>query len=60
MARPEHDVERKIADGKTSSVHFLHFDFTSEHIAAFRSLDGQALLGLAHENYSHMAVLSEV
>lgn len=58
-ARPEEDVERTTDDGKTSSVHFFHFDFTDEQAAAFKSGNGQAILGCDHENYGHMAVMSE-
>ncbi|MBV5331483.1 DUF3501 family protein [bacterium] len=32
-ARAEDDVERTTPEGKTSSVHFLHFDFTPEQVA---------------------------
>lgn len=57
FADPEHDVERTAPDGKTSSVHFLHFRFTPEQIARFKDATTQVILGIAHENYSHMAVL---
>lgn len=57
--RPEEDVERTTADGKTSSVHFLHFDFTDDQIAKFRDADTQVMLGADHENYQHLALLSE-
>lgn len=58
-ADPEHDVERTAADGKTSSVHFLHFRFTPEQIAAFRAPGARVILGIGHPNYSHTSVLSE-
>jgi hypothetical protein len=58
-AVPETDVERTKADGKTSSVHFLHFPFTASEIAAFRTPGTQVMLGLAHPNYGHIAVLPE-
>ena len=57
-ASPEHDVERVTEDGKTSSVHFLHYHFTPEQIAAFSDPDTQILLGIEHENYAHLAILS--
>lgn len=53
----EMDVERTKADGKTSSVHFVHFRFTPEQIAKFRDPATQVLAIIAHENYHHMAVL---
>lgn len=57
MADPEQDVERTAPDGKTSSVHFLHFHFTPDQIAQFRDPAVQVLLGFSHENYSHLTVL---
>jgi len=53
----ETDVERTKADGKTSSVHFVHFRFTPEQIAKFRSPATQVMVVIAHENYHHMAVM---
>ena len=55
---PEGDVERTREDGKTSSVHFLHFPLTAEQIARFRDPATQILIGCDHEQYSHMAALS--
>lgn len=57
--RPEGDVERTNADGKTSSVHFLHFDFTPEQIAAFCTPGTQVVVAFTHPNYGHMAVMPE-
>ncbi len=53
----EMDVERTKADGKTSSVHFVHFRFTPGQIAKFRDPATQVMVVIAHENYHHMAVL---
>lgn len=55
-ARPEQDVERTTPDGKTSSVHFLHFDLVEAAQGAFTS--AQVIIGCDHENYAHMTVLS--
>lgn len=57
-ADPEHDVERTASDGKTSAVHFLHFRFAPEQIARWSDPANQVLLGIGHENYAHMAILS--
>jgi len=57
--RPEGDVERTNAAGKTSSVHFLHFDVTDEQVAAFREAGARVLVGIAHPNYGHLAVMPE-
>jgi hypothetical protein len=58
-AVPETDQERTKADGKTSSVHFLHFAFNAAGITAFRTPGTQVMLGLAHPNYGHIAVVPE-
>ncbi len=54
---PEEDVDRTNADGKASSVQFIHFPFTDDDVAAFRTAD-QVLVGFAHDQYGHMAVLT--
>lgn len=59
MAVPEQDIERTTADGKTSSVHFLHFPFTQAQIDAFKQADKKIILGIAHQNYTHMTQLTE-
>ncbi len=58
FAEPEQEVERTAPDGKTSSVHFLHFPFPAHLIEPFCNLDGQVILGIGHENYAHMTILS--
>lgn len=59
QAVPEGDVERTKADGKTSSVHFMHFPFAPAQIAAFRASGAQVVLGIDHPEYGHMAVLPD-
>jgi hypothetical protein len=56
-AAQEGDVERTRADGKTSSVHFLHFPLTGEQKSAFRDPSVRVLIGCDHPRYSHMAAL---
>ncbi len=58
-ARPESDVERTTADGKTSSLHFLRFAFTDKQVAAFRDKGTRAVLALSHPGYDHMAAIAE-
>lgn len=58
-ARAEDDVERTNAEGKTSSVHFLHFDLTPQQIALFKTPGTQVLAAITHPHYGHMAVLPE-
>jgi len=55
---PTEYEDRTTPEGKTSSVHWLRFIFTREQIAKFRSGAGDVLLGFAHPNYGHMAVIS--
>ncbi|WP_018408566.1 DUF3501 family protein [Methylocystis rosea] len=57
--KAEQDQDRTTAEGKASSVQFVHFPFTKAQIAAFREPNTRVILGLSHPNYSHMAVLSE-
>jgi hypothetical protein len=59
MAAPEADQDRTTAEGKASSVQFVHFNFTDAQIAAFSAPGAQVILGLSHPAYSHMAVMSE-
>ena len=59
MGVPEMDQDRSTAEGKASSVQFVHFPFTPAQIAAFRRPGAQIVLGLKHPAYSHMAVLPE-
>lgn len=59
IAVPEDDIDRTTADGKASSVQFVHFPFTDDQAAAFKAGDGQAVLGIGHENYAHMAVMPD-
>ena len=56
-ARAESEVERTTAAGKTSSVHFVHFDFAPADVAAFRDPATQVVVGIDHPEYSHMAVM---
>ena len=59
QAVPESDVERTKADGKTSSVHFLHFPISDNQIDKFKKDDTKIVLGFSHDNYAHMAVIPD-
>lgn len=57
-ARPEGDTERtRESDNKASAVHFFHFDFTPEAIAAWKSGQDNAMLVIDHPNYGHAALI---
>jgi hypothetical protein len=55
----EADTDRTNAEGKTSSVQFIHFPFTTEQAAAFRKEGARVVLGFTHPDYSHMSVMPE-
>jgi hypothetical protein len=57
-ATPTEYEDRTTPDGKTSSVHWLRFVFTPAQIAKFKA-GGDAVLGFAHPNYGHMAVVPQ-
>jgi hypothetical protein len=59
FAAPEEDQDRTREDGKASSVQFVHFPFTDAQVAAFKAPGAQALLGLSHPGYTHIAGLPE-
>ena len=59
FAEAEADVDRTSADGKASSVQFLHFPFSDDDVALFREPLVKVVLAIEHENYSHMTILSE-
>ena len=58
-AVPEEDVDRTSAEGKASSVQFIHFNFTDEQIQKFKSNDVSIELGMDHKEYSHTTKLSK-
>jgi len=53
----EDDQDRTNAEGKASSVHFVHFPFSAAQIAAFRRPDTEVIAGFSHDNYGHMTVM---
>lgn len=54
----EADLDRTTADGKASSVQFIHFPFTDAQVAAFRAEDAAVTVGFSHDSYSHSAGMS--
>ena len=57
-AVPEKDVDRTSADGKASSVQFIHFELTDKQIQKFKSKNIDIELGIDHKEYSHTTKLS--
>ena len=60
VGTPEADVDRTNAEGKASSVQFIHFTLTPEQIDAFRTAGTQVVIGFDHPAYGHMSVMPEV
>ena len=58
-AIPEEDVDRTSAEGKASSVQFIHFKFNKTQIEKFKSGSLQVELGIDHDEYSHTTKLTE-
>ena len=54
---PEADVDRTTADGKASSVQFIHFPFDDAQAALFKTAGTQIVVGFTHPAYGHMAVM---
>jgi Protein of unknown function (DUF3501) len=57
-AQPEQDLERTTDDGKTSSVHFLHFRFSAQQIAGFRDAGSDVMLRIDHPHYGHAGLIT--
>ena len=56
---PDPTRENTSPEGKASSVQFLRFPFTAAQVKAFKAPGAQALVGIDHENYGHIAVMPE-
>jgi hypothetical protein len=56
-AKPTEYEDRTMEEGKTSSVHWVRFPFTPAQIAAFKRSSETVILGVAHPQYGHMAVV---
>ncbi|MDB2515252.1 DUF3501 family protein [Candidatus Pelagibacter bacterium] len=57
-ALPEEDVDRTSAEGKASSVQFIHFKFNDDQISKFKSGNMNIELGIDHVDYSHTTKLT--
>ncbi len=59
VGTPEEDVDRTSAEGKASSVQFIHFPFADAQAEALKRPGAKVTLGFTHPQYGHMAVMSE-
>ena len=58
-ADSEKDIDRTTSDGKASAVHFLHFKFDDELVAAFNNKENIIQVGIDHEAYGHLSIVSD-
>ena len=58
-AVPEKDVDRTSAEGKASSVQFVHFKLNEDQISKFKSDSATIELGIDHKEYTHTTKLGE-
>ena len=56
---PEQDVDRTSAEGKASSVQFIHFEFSEEQVKKFKELSNEIIIGIDHKMYAHTVKLTE-
>ena len=59
VSQPEEDVDRTTADGKASSVQFIHFPFTDAQVEAFAKPGAEIVVGFKHPAYGHMVAIPE-
>ena len=58
-AVPEDDLDRTSAEGKASSVQFIHFKFNDEQINKIKLGKVSIELGIDHKEYAHTTKLTE-
>jgi hypothetical protein len=56
---PEQDVDRTSAEGKASSVQFIHFNFTDDQVKKFKDPSKEVIIGVEHELYTHTVKLTK-
>lgn len=59
IAVPEEDVDRTTADGKASSVQYVHFTLSDAQAEKMKAAGTALTVGFKHPAYAHMARLSE-
>ena len=58
-AEAERDLDYTSANGKASSVQFVHFRFKPEQILKFRSPHTEVMIAITHTNYGHIAIMPD-
>ena len=59
ISSPEQDLDRTSAEGKASSVQFVHFYFSENQISKFKDTNIDVIIGIDHNEYSHYTKLQE-
>ena len=55
----EKDVDRTSAEGKASSVHFIHFNLSDEQIKKFKHSNTKIVLSIDHSLYNHLTKITQ-
>ena len=53
----ETEVDRTSVEGKASSVHFVHFNFSNEQIKKFKDLNTEVKIIIDHTLHNHTAII---
>ena len=56
--KAELDGDRTTADGKASSVQFVHFEFEEKAVEIIKNHMENVIISINHENYKHSSVLN--
>ena len=56
--KAELDGDRTTADGKASSVQFVHFEFDEEAVKSIKNNMENVSISIDHKNYRHSAILN--
>ena len=59
-ANPEKDIDRTSAEGKASSVQFIHFIFLENQIRQFKDFSNTVSIGIEHKLYNHSININEL
>lgn len=57
--RAERDLDYTSAEGKASSVQFVHFPFTAAQILKFRAPAAEITVAITHPSYGHIAIMPQ-
>ena len=59
FGKAELDMDRTTAEGKASSVQFVHFNFDREIANDFKSNDYEIIISVNHDTYKHSTTLNK-